>query len=145
MGCGEARVLRGVFLRTLASRSFAVLDCVIAGGRLVPAGRLISRLADDLAGGRLAALGPVSANRGDLLGLLAGVGDGRPGQGRDHPVAAVLALAAAAVVAGSRSFTAIAGWAADVPARVREDPYRRCRAARPRAAPPPATTTCPGA
>jgi hypothetical protein len=42
----------------------------------------------------------------DLLELLAGVTDGRPGQGRDHPVAAVLALAAAAVVAGSRSFTA---------------------------------------
>jgi len=52
----------------------------------------------------------------DLLELLARVGDGRPGQGRDHPVAAVLALAAAAVVAGSRSFTAVAGWAAGVPA-----------------------------
>jgi len=113
-----------------------VLDCVIAGGRLVPAGRLISRLADDLAGGRLAALGPVSANRGDLLGLLAGVSDGRPGQGPDHPVAAVLALAAAAVVAGSRSFTAIAGWAADVPASVLAELYRRCGAARPGAGPP---------
>jgi predicted transposase YbfD/YdcC len=74
--------------------------------------------------------------RDDLLGLLAGVTDGRPGQGRDHPVAAVLALAAAAVVAGSRSFTAIAGWAADVPAGVREELYRRCGAARPGAGPP---------
>jgi predicted transposase YbfD/YdcC len=113
-----------------------VLDCVIAGGRRVPDGRLISGLANDLAGGPLAALGPVSANRGDLLGLLAGVSDGRPGQGRDHPVAAVLALAAAAVVAGSRSFTAITGWAADVPASVLEDLYRRCGAARPGAGPP---------
>jgi Transposase IS66 family/DDE_Tnp_1-associated len=68
--------------------------------------------------------------------LLAGVSDGRPGRGRDHPVAAVLALAAAAVVAGSRSFTAIAGWAADVPAGVREDLYRQCGAARPGTAPP---------
>jgi predicted transposase YbfD/YdcC len=112
-----------------------VLDCVIAGGRLVPGGRLISRLADDLAGVRLAACGPAGGRR-DLLGLLAGVSDGRPGQGRDHPVAAVLALAAAAVVAGSRSFTAIAGWAADVPADVLEDLYRRCGAARPGAGPP---------
>ena len=106
-----------------------MLDCVIAGGRLVPDGRLISRLADDLAGGRPAALGLASAAGRDLLESLAGVSDGRPGQGRDHPVAAVLALAAAAVVAGSRSFTAIAGWAADVPADVLEGMYRWCRAA----------------
>jgi len=112
-----------------------VLDCVIAGGRLVPDGRLISLLADGLAGGRLAALGPAPDCR-DLLELLARVSDGRPGRGRDHPVAAVLALAAAAVVAGSRSFTAIAGWAADVPAGVLEDLYRRCGAARPGAGPP---------
>jgi hypothetical protein len=97
-----------------------VLDCAIASGRRVPDGRLISRLADDLADGRLAAFGSASAIGRDLLELLAGVSDGRPGQGRDHPVAAVLALAAAAVVAGSRSFTAIAGWAVDVPADVLE-------------------------
>ncbi len=102
-----------------------MLDCAIAGSRLVRDGRLISWLADDLAGGRLAACGPAPANCRDLLELLAGVSDGRPGQGRDHPVAAVLALAAAAVVAGSRSFTAIAGWAADVPAGVLEELYRR--------------------
>jgi len=35
-----------------------------------------------------------------------------------HPLAAVLALSAGAVVAGMRSFTAIAGWIADVPAQV---------------------------
>ncbi len=55
-------------------------------------------------------------------------------------MAAVPALAAAAVVAGSRSFTAITGWAADVPAGVREDPYRRCGAARPGAGPPSKST-----
>jgi hypothetical protein len=38
------------------------------------------------------------AAAGDLLELFGLVTDGRPGQGRDHPVAAVLALAAAAVV-----------------------------------------------
>jgi hypothetical protein len=41
----------------------------------------------------------------DLLELFAGVSDGRVGQGRDHPVAAVLALAAAAVVAGMKGYT----------------------------------------
>jgi len=116
-----------------------VLDCVIAGGCRVPDRRLISRLAEDLAGGRLAAPGP-APDRRDLLELLAGVSDGRPGQGRDHPVAAVLALAAAAVVAGSRSFTAITGWAADVPAGVLADLYQRCGAARPGAGPPSKST-----
>jgi predicted transposase YbfD/YdcC len=61
----------------------------------------------------------------DLLELFAGVSDGRVGQGRDHPVAAVLALAAAAVVAGMKGYTAIAGWVADVSAAVRADLYLR--------------------
>jgi hypothetical protein len=91
----------------LASQSFAVSDCAIADGRTVPDG-LISRLAGEVAAGRPAVPGPEPAACRDLLGLLAGITDGRPGQGRDHPVAAVLALAAAAV-AGSRSFIAIAG------------------------------------
>src|SRR6266571_7246937 len=124
--------------RPLTCRSFAVPDCAIAADRPVPAGPLMSGPAGDLAGGLPAALSLVLAPavRDDLLELLAGVTDGRPGQGRDHPLAAVLALAAAAVVAGSRSFTAIAGWAADVPAGVLEDLYRRCGAARPAAGPP---------
>jgi predicted transposase YbfD/YdcC len=115
-----------------------VPDCAIACECPVLAGRPMSGPASDLAGGLPAALSlvPAPAVRDDLLELLAGVTDGRPGQGRDHPVAAVLALAAAAVVAGSRSFTAIAGWAADVPAGVLEDLYQRCGAARPDAGPP---------
>jgi predicted transposase YbfD/YdcC len=96
----------------------------------------ISQLAGEVADGRPAVPGPGPAACRDLLGLLAGITDGRPGQGRDHPVAAVLALAAAAVVAGSRSFTAITGWAADVPAEVLDDLYRRCGAARAGARPP---------
>lgn len=57
-------------------------------------------------------------NGSDLLRRFATVSDGRCAQGRDHPVAVVLTLCAAAVLAGMRSFTAIAGWVADVPAEV---------------------------
>jgi predicted transposase YbfD/YdcC len=65
---------------------------------------------------------------GGLLELFALVADGRPGQGRDHPVAAVLALAAAAVVAGMKGYTAIAGWVKDVPPPVLADLYMRAGA-----------------
>jgi predicted transposase YbfD/YdcC len=54
----------------------------------------------------------------DLLRRFAGISDGRSDQGRDHPVAVVLTLCAAGVLAGMRSFTAIAGWVADVPAEL---------------------------
>src|SRR5260221_12917777 len=58
-----------------------------------------------------AAAVPVTAAevRDDLLKLFGSVPDGRSGQGRDHPVGAVLALAAAAVVAGVEGYTAVAG------------------------------------
>jgi hypothetical protein len=65
---------------------------------------------------------------GDLLELFGLVTDGRSGQGRDHPVAAVLALAAAAVVAGMKGYTAIAGWVKDVPPPVLADLYIRAGA-----------------
>jgi predicted transposase YbfD/YdcC len=81
---------------------------------------------------------PVADGRCDLLELLAEVPDGRTGQGRDHPVAAVLALAAAAVVAGMKGYTAISGWVADVPPPVLAGLYLRCGAA---PAPPPSKTT----
>ncbi len=87
---------------------------------------------------RLTAAGPDLLAGSDLLDLLAGVSDGRPGQGRDHPVAAVLALAAAAVVAGMQSFSAIAGWAADVPAGLLTGLYERCGAAPAQGSAPPA-------
>ena len=61
----------------------------------------------------------------DLLQRFAQVSDGRRDQGRVHPVAVVLALCAAAVVAGMASFTAIAGWATDVPAEVLVKLYGR--------------------
>jgi predicted transposase YbfD/YdcC len=81
---------------------------------------------------------PVPDEGCDLLELLAGVPGGRTGQGRDHPVAAVLALAAAAVVAGMKGYTAISGWVADVPPPVLAGLYLRCGAA---PAPPPSKTT----
>lgn len=62
----------------------------------------------------------------ELLQRFAAVSDGRRDQGRIHPVAVVLALCAAAVVAGMSSFTAIAGWAADVPAELLAQLYGRC-------------------
>ena len=71
---------------------------------------------------------PVTEVCGDLLKLFGSVPDGRSGQGRDHPVAAVLALAAAAVVAGMRGYTAIAGWVKDVPPPVLAELYLRAGA-----------------
>jgi predicted transposase YbfD/YdcC len=61
----------------------------------------------------------------DLLRRFAAVSDGRSDQGRDHPVGVVLTLCAAAVLGGMRSFTAIAGWVADVPAEVLARLYAR--------------------
>jgi predicted transposase YbfD/YdcC len=81
---------------------------------------------------------PVADACCDLLELFAGVADGRVGPGRDHPVAAVLALASAAVVAGMKGYAAITGWVADVPPAVLADLYLRCGAA---PAPPPSKTT----
>jgi predicted transposase YbfD/YdcC len=60
-----------------------------------------------------------------LLDLLTGVSDGRSSQGRDHPVAVVLALVAAATVAGMTGYTAMAGWVADVPQAALTDLYLR--------------------
>ncbi|MGH3686516.1 MAG: transposase family protein [Pseudonocardiaceae bacterium] len=60
-----------------------------------------------------------------MLRRFVAVSDGRSDQGRDHPVAVVLTLCAAAVLGGMRSFTAIAGWVADVPAEVLARLYAR--------------------
>ena len=64
----------------------------------------------------------------DLLDLLLAVSDGRSDQGRDHPVAVVLALVAAATVAGLKGYTAISGWVADVPAEILDSLYARVEA-----------------
>ena len=65
-----------------------------------------------------------------LLDLLLAVSDGRSDQGRDHPVAVVLALVAAATVAGLKGYTAISGWVADVPTEILDSLYARVDARR---------------
>src|SRR4249919_2025532 len=113
-----------VHLTDPSHRSFVVGQSVIGAVASAPAGPIVSV--------------PVSDVCCDLLELFAGVSDGRVGQGRDHPVAAVLALAAAAVVAGMKGYAAITGWVADVPPAILADVYLRSGAA---PAPPPSKTT----
>src|SRR3984957_4010996 len=57
---------------------------------------------------------PIPAARSQyLLDLLAQVPDPRKKRGRRHPLAGLLAVGIAAVIAGSKSFAAIGQWAAD--------------------------------
>jgi predicted transposase YbfD/YdcC len=116
--------MTGSSYRSRHLRSFVVAQSVIALADREPVGP--------------AAPGTVTGVYDDLLKLFGSVSDGRSGQGRDHPVAAVLALAAAAVVAGMKGYTAIAGWVKDVPPPVLADLYLRAGAA---PAPPPSKAT----
>jgi DDE family transposase len=59
------------------------------------------------------------AEVGHLLDYLATISDPRALSGRRHPLVAILALAAAAVLTGARSMAAIAEWAVDAPQAVR--------------------------
>jgi hypothetical protein len=54
-----------------------------------------------------------------LLASLAAIPDPRARTGRRHPLVAILALAAAAVLAGAQSVTAIAEWATDTSQPIR--------------------------
>ncbi|GGW25180.1 hypothetical protein GCM10010294_70540 [Streptomyces griseoloalbus] len=65
------------------------------------------------------ASGPVSLETAaDLRSYLAAVPDPRARRGIRHPWAALLTAAAAAVLAGAASITAIGEWVADAPQRV---------------------------
>jgi predicted transposase YbfD/YdcC len=69
---------------------------------------------------RLAHADPLGSAEGPhLLAYLATIRDPRARTGRRHPLVAILAMAAAAVLTGARSITAIAEWAADTPQPVR--------------------------
>jgi len=89
----------------------SALGCPLSAGTAIGAGRTAP---------------PDALECDDLLERLRLVGDGRCDTGRAHPVAAVLALSAAAVVGGMRSFTAIAGWVADTPPGLLAQLYTRC-------------------
>jgi hypothetical protein len=56
---------------------------------------------------------PLETEAPHLLAYLATINDPRATRGRRHPLVAILAIAAAAVLAGARSMAAIAEWAAD--------------------------------
>ncbi|MET7784847.1 ISAs1 family transposase [Streptomyces sp. NPDC005388] len=66
--------------------------------------------------GQLAGSGPASSDElPDLLDRLCRLPDPRRLRGRRHPLSYILALAACSVLAGAKSLTAIAEWAADAP------------------------------
>jgi hypothetical protein len=81
--------------------------------------------------------GPGAAR--DLLAHFLCIPDWRQAAWVEHPLAVVLALAAGAVVAGIRSFTAIAGWVEDAPSDLLSWLYVRCEYAVPLG--PPSKTT----
>ncbi|WP_327243246.1 transposase family protein [Streptomyces sp. NBC_01320] len=61
---------------------------------------------------------PAPGEHPGLLVCLAAIPDPRRAEGRRHPFAFVLALAACAALTGAKSFAAIAEWAADAPPAV---------------------------
>jgi predicted transposase YbfD/YdcC len=72
-----------------------------------------SSLTDPAIGQLLTAAQVLSGQRACLLAVLADVPDPRARRGVRHRLAVILSLALCAVLAGARSFTAIAEWAAD--------------------------------
>jgi DDE_Tnp_1-associated len=86
----------------------------------MPAADAASTVIDFLSArmGDVPASGEEAGKLPGLLEFLAQVPDRRRVRGRRHRLAAILALACAAVAAGSRSLTAIAEWAAAAPAAV---------------------------
>jgi predicted transposase YbfD/YdcC len=79
-----------------------------------------SSLIDPAIGHLLAAAQSLAPDRPRLLPVLAAVPDPRARRGVRHRLAVILGLALCAVLAGARSFTAIAEWAADTDQATRE-------------------------
>ncbi len=72
-----------------------------------------SSLTDPAIGQLLVAAKALDGERAQLLAVLAAVPDPRARRGVRHRLVVILGLAVCAVLAGARSFTAIAEWAAD--------------------------------
>lgn len=68
-----------------------------------------------------AAAESVGSDRATVLSLLAGVDDRRARRGVRHRLETILAVAVCAVLAGARSFVAIAEWAADADLATRDE------------------------
>jgi predicted transposase YbfD/YdcC len=100
------------------------VQCATAGD--VGAAGFAQRVSDLVAGFGGVSLMDDPAACLDLLDRFMAVSDGRSQQAREHPVAAALTLAAAAVLAGMHSFTAVAGWVRDVAPGMIERLYVRC-------------------
>jgi predicted transposase YbfD/YdcC len=75
---------------------------------------------DPAIGQLLTAARAAGSDRARLLPVLAAVPDPRARRGVRHRLAVILGLAVCAVLAGARSFTAIAEWAADIDQGTRE-------------------------
>jgi predicted transposase YbfD/YdcC len=89
---------------------------VLTPARSLPGGRCPRRhlsLIDPAIGHLVELAGDAAGEQPGLLGVLARVADPRRRRGVRHRLAVILGLALCAVVAGARSFTAIAEWAAD--------------------------------
>jgi hypothetical protein len=71
-----------------------------------------------------AAADGLDGDRATVLPVLAAVADPRARRGVRHRLAVIPALAMCAVLAGARSFTAIAEWAADTDEATRAGPDR---------------------
>ena len=69
----------------------------------------------------LAAVPHLGEDRATVVSVLAGVADPRARRGVRHRLATIVGLAVCAVLAGARSFTAIAEWAADADERTRAE------------------------
>ena len=79
-----------------------------------------SSLIDPAIGQLLAAAQALDPERARLLPVLAAVPDPRARRGVRHRLAMIPGLALCAVLAGARSFTAIAEWAADADQATRD-------------------------
>jgi len=79
-----------------------------------------SSLTDPAIGQLLTAAQALGPKRARLLPVLAAVPDPQARRGVRHQLAVILSLALCAVLAGARSFTAIAEWAADADQATRE-------------------------